>query len=120
MGVATRRGGEPDAWAPAGTSPRRQPGPPEPARPIEIAAQPEPGPVVRMVTAKPVTYAEEPQPEPRVVLPSPYVPKKVEPKPEPRRRPVWVAASFFFAGIMWFGVVITRDLTRNARRRPYA
>lgn len=107
VGVVVR-GGEPDTRGPAAHPPRRRQGPPEPAGPVEIAAQPEPGPVVRMVSTKPASYVEEPQPEPapRVVLASPYEPRKIVPPPEPSR--AWIvglAVLFWLAALIMSGLV---------------
>lgn len=116
-GVAVR-GGEPDARGPVGTSPRRRQGPPDSAPgPVEIAVAPQPGPVVRMVSTKPISYAEEPQPEPRVVLPSPYEPRKITPPPEPSRAWIVGLAVLFWLGFLGVSGWVTYQLwsRRNVR-----
>ena len=102
------RGGESDIRGPAAHPPRRRQGPPELAGPVEIAATPEPGPVVRMVSTKPISYAEEPAPEaaPRVVLPSPYEPRKIVKPAEPSRACiVWLAVTFWLGALIVSGWV---------------
>jgi hypothetical protein len=104
------RSGEPDARGPVAHPPRRRQGPPEPTAPMEVAAQPEPGPVVRMVSARPIAYTEQPAPEPRVVLPSPYEPKKIEQPPPPRRGWIVGVAVLFWLGFLGVSGWVTYQL----------